>query len=74
MQKLTEKRAIQVADNFIASQTLPPGLTLKYQSIREYEGEFQVKYEKVFAEPTKESPPYLLVIVTRVWQARWGNP
>jgi hypothetical protein len=74
MQKLSEQQAIQLADQFIASQTLPPGLTVKFQSIREYEGEYQVRYEKLFAEPRKENPPYLLVIVTPTWQAQWGFP
>jgi hypothetical protein len=74
MENLSEQQAIQLADQFIAGQTLPPGLTAKFMSIRQFEGKYLVQYEKIFDEPTKESPPYLLVIVEPTWQAHWGYP
>jgi hypothetical protein len=74
MEKLSKQQAIQQADQFIASQTLPPDLTAMFQSIREYEGKYLVQYEKIFVEPRKESPPYLLVIVEPSGEAHWGNP
>jgi hypothetical protein len=74
MPELTEQRARELADSFVKSQPLPAEYTLDFESIRVYEDTYQVRYSKMFKEPTKENPPYRLVIVGPDAKAHWGNP
>jgi len=72
MEKMTAEEALQLADEFVKSQPPSTRYTLQFDTIREFKGEYQVRYTKVFKEPTKESPPYLLVIVSPDGSVSWG--
>jgi hypothetical protein len=47
---------------------------LEFESIRLHEGVYQVRYTKKFHEPTKENPPYRLVLVRLDRTVSWGMP
>jgi len=74
MQELTEHSARGIADEFVRGQRVPDEYTLEFGSIVRFENTYQVRYTKVFKTPTKENPPYRLVIVEPNGTARWGNP
>jgi hypothetical protein len=48
--------------------------TLVLESVNLHEDVYQVQFRKVFREPTKASPPYRLVLVSRDGRVSWGNP
>jgi hypothetical protein len=72
METMTEEQAIQLANDFVKSQSPSPEYTLKYASISKVEGKYQIRYDKVFKEPTKENPPYRLVVVEPAGSIYWG--
>jgi hypothetical protein len=74
VQPMTEKQAVQLADDFIATQTPPSRYSWRFQSVRTFQATYQIQYEKVFKEPTKENPPYDLVIVESNGSVHWGSP
>jgi hypothetical protein len=74
MNALTPEDARARADEFVRTQTCPPEYTLAFESVSEIDDRFHVKYTKKFKEPTKENPPYRLVIVDRAGLVSWGNP
>ena len=71
---ITEQKARELSDGFVATQKLPSEYTLKFSSISKLEGKYYIRYNKVFKQPTKENPPYRLVIVEPEGRVHWGNP
>lgn len=69
--------AVELANEFVRKQPLPDDYTLEFGSVSQDALDprrYQVRYTKVFKEPTKENPPYRLVIVEPGGRVRWGNP
>jgi hypothetical protein len=74
MEAHSEQAARRVADAFVENQPAQEQYELEFESIAAHGHEYQIRYRKVFREPTKENPPYRLVIVDASGQAHWGNP
>ena len=72
IQAMTEEQAIPLANDFVTSQSHSPEYTLKYTSISKVDGKYQLRYEKVFKQPTKENPPYRLIVVDPAGSIYWG--
>jgi hypothetical protein len=75
---ISEAEARHRAEEFVArewnqhAQAQP--YTLALESVNLHGDVYQVQFRKVFREPTKASPPYRLVLVSRDGTVRWGNP
>ena len=75
MAPVTEAEARSTADAFVAEQWGDDeAYALEFESIRPWEDTYQVRYTKVFKEPTKENPPYRLVVIDAEGNATWGRP
>jgi hypothetical protein len=74
VRRAAQERAVALANAFVEAQPLPDEYALEFEAIRPVGQGYYVQYTKVFKEPTKESPPYRLVIVEPDGHAHWGNP
>ena len=74
----TEAQAIELAKQFVEREWNGAGndvpYTLEFESIRFHEGAYQVRFTKIFQEPTKENPPYRLVVVNPDGTVEWAMP
>jgi hypothetical protein len=75
---ISEAEAKRRAEEFVTrewnqyAQAQP--YTLELESVNLHEGVYQVRFRKLFHEPTKASPPYRLVLVSSTGSVAWGNP
>ena len=75
---ISEAEARRRAEEFVLREWNQYGqaqpYTLAFESVNLHEEVYQVQFRKLFREPTKASPPYRLVLVSRDGTVRWGNP
>ena len=75
---ISEAEARRRAEEFVLREWNQYGQAQPYmlalESVNLHEEVYQVQFRKLFREPTKASPPYRLVLVSRDGTVRWGNP
>ncbi len=74
MAPISDIRARELADQFVEKRTPSDDFKLQYDSMYRTQGKVCLRYTKVFQEPTKQNPPYLLVLVDEDERVSWGKP
>jgi hypothetical protein len=76
--QISEAEAKELAQQFVDKEWNQRAeareYALEFESIRLHEGVYQVRFTKKFHEPTKENPPYRLVLVRLDRTVNWGMP